>query len=190
MIDRFPHRWDTSPYQEGIVRIAGYIRETPGRAQPDTAFAQSERIRRWATDSGNDLIAVCQDHHHAAASADRSGYRALTEIVRSGTVDAVVVASLQALSADKMMQEIMISDIRLGGATVISTDEQDLEILRNGADDHARMVVRDVVHKLSEYREAFGLSGETGGSEVPDLLDRVDDGDYTDVVVELIAPTG
>jgi len=172
------------------VRIAGYVRETRGRAQPDTAFAQSERIRRWASDSGNDLIAVCQDHHHAAASADRPGYRALTEIVRSGTVDAVVVGTLLALSADKMMQEIMISDLRLGGATVISTDVDDLAVLRDGADDHARMVVRDIVHKLTEYREAFGLSGESDGSVAPDPEGEIDDRDYTDVVVELIAPTG
>jgi Resolvase, N terminal domain len=176
--------------QEGIVRIAGYVREAPGRAQPDTAFAQGERIRRWALDTGNDLIAVCQDHHHAVAPADRPGYRALIEIVRSGGVDAVVLATLGALSPDKVMQEVMITDLRLGGATVISTDEPDLDVLRDGAEDHTRLVVRDVVHKVAEYREAFGLSGDpwdpTGSADVGED----DEGDYTDVVVELIAPAG
>ena len=43
------------------MRIAGYVREIPGHEQADTAFAQSERIRRWVRDTGNDLIAMCQD---------------------------------------------------------------------------------------------------------------------------------
>jgi len=195
VIDRPPHRWDTPIDREGFVRIAGYVRETPGRTQADTAFAQSERIRRWATDSGNDLVAVCQDHHHASSPSDRPGYRALVEIARSGGVDAVVLATLNALSPDKMMQEIMIADLRGSGATVISTDDIDLSILRDGGEDHARVIVRDVVHKVAEYREAFGLSGDSGGSVTPSIpitpdSESFDDGDYTDVVVELIAPTG
>lgn len=177
------------------MRIAGYVRETPGRTQADTAFAQSERIRRWATDSGNDLIAICQDHHHASSPSDRAGYRALVEIARSGGVDAVVLATLEALSPDKMMQEIMITDLRISGTTVISTGEDDLAILRDGGEDHARVIVRDVVHKLAEYREAFGLSGGSNPSVTPSIAtapgsESFDDGDYTDVVVELIAPTG
>lgn len=189
VIDRSVDRWDTPSNQEGIVRIAGYVRETPGRAQGDTAFAQSERIRRWTLDTGNDLIAMCQDHHGSASAHDRPGYRALVEIVRGGGADAVVLATLDALSLDKMAQEIMITDIRMGGATVISTDPDDLEVLRDGAEDHARLVVRDVVHRLAEYREAFGLSGDDTGTvrPAPDVLEEPD---YTDVVVELIAPTG
>ena len=175
------------------MKIAGYVREARGRAQPDTAFAQSERIRRWALDTGNDIIAICQDHHDASSPSDRPGYRALVEVVRSGIADAVVIATLHALSSDKILQEVMIEDLRIGGATVISTDPDDVETLRTGADDHARMVVRDVVHRVSEYRTAFGLSGETQGSvtasPLPPGLDDGDDGDYTDVVVELIAPT-
>ena len=195
VIDRSASRWDTSVDQEGTVRIAGYVRETPGRTQADTAFAQSERIRRWATDSGNDLIAICQDHHHASSPFDRPGYRALVEIARSGGVDAVVLATLAALSPDKMMQEIMITDLRRSGATVIATGEDDLAILRDGGEDHARVIVRDVVHKVAEYREAFGLSGESNPAVTPSIAaapgsESFDDGDYTDVVVELIAPTG
>ncbi len=175
------------------MKIAGYVRESRGRVQPDTAFAQSERIRRWALDTGNDVIAICQDHHGANSPSDRPGYRALVEIVRSGAADAVVLATLDALSSDKVLQEIMLEDLRIGGATVVATDPDDVETLRTGVEDHARMIVRDIVHRVAEYREAFGLSGEGTGSVDPSLpepgLDDGDDGDYTDVVVELIAPT-
>ncbi len=174
------------------MRIAGYVRETPGPGGPDTAFAQSERIRRWAKDTGNELVTMCQDRRTAASPTDRPGFKALLDVVRNGNADSVVVASLDSLSPDKVMQEIMITDIRVAGVTLISTSEEDLEILRDGTEDHARMVVRDIVVRLSEYREAYGLSG----SQKPTV--EGDDGSQTtevglsttDVVVKLIAPTG
>lgn len=172
------------------MRIVGYVRQAPGRGQSDTAFAQSERIRRWALDTGHDIIAVCQDHHASVAPEARPGYRALLEIVRSGGADAVVVDSLAALSPDKVLQEIMIVDIREGGATVIATDAGDLAVLRDADTDHTRLVVRDVVAKVAEYRSAFGLSGGTEGTVVPEFDVRLEDDDVRDVVVELIAPTG
>jgi DNA invertase Pin-like site-specific DNA recombinase len=167
------------------MRIAGYVRETPGPSGPDTAFAQSERVRRWAKDTGNELVAMCQDHHGATSPSDRPGFMALLDVVRNGNADSIVVASLDALSPDKVMQEIMITDIRVAGVTVIATDPSDLEILRDGGDDHARMVIRDIVARISEYREAFGLSG----SGMPSV-DADDGSGTTDVVVKLIAPTG
>ena len=173
------------------MRIAGYVREPMGRQPGPNTFAQGERIRRWAIDSGNDLIAVCQDHSGTSSPADRPGYRALVEIVRSGKADAVVVATLDALSPDKVMQEIMLVDIRAGGATVISTDEDDLEVLASAQDDHARLVVRDVVAKVDDYRRAFGLTGEADGTVAPAYPSEEPSADDThNVVVEFIAPTG
>lgn len=177
------------------MRVAGYVRQTPGRSDPDTAFAQSERIRRWARDTGNELIAVCQDHHAASAPTDRPGFKALVDIVRSGAADAVVVGNLESFSPDKVMQEIMVADIRAAGATLVATEEADLEALRDGAQDHTRIVVRDIVARVGEYNEAFGLSG-TGeptveaAAVVPGGLDDSGPSLTHDVVVELIAPTG
>lgn len=172
------------------MRIAGYVRETPGPDGLDTAFAQSERVRRWVKDTGNELVTVCQDHHLAASPIDRPGFKALLDVVRNGNADAVVVANLESLSSDKMTQEIMISDIRRAGVTLIATDAADLEMLRDGGDDHARMVVRDIVARLSEYRDAFGLSGsDTPSVDGGDSVSTADV-ETTDVVVKLIAPTG
>ena len=172
------------------MRIAGYVRETPGPSGLDTAFAQSERVRRWVKDTGNELVTMCQDHHLAASPSDRPGFKALLDVVRNGNADSVVVANLEALSPDKVMQEIMITDIREAGVTLIATDAEDLEMLRDGGDDHARMVVRDIVARLSEYREAFGLSGSDTPSVDGDDGSRTTEVETTDVVVKLIAPTG
>ena len=173
------------------MRIAGYVREVPGPSGSDTAFAQSERIRRWTKDTGNELVTMCQDHRLAASPADRPGFKALLDVVRNGNADSVVVASLESFSSDKMMQEIMITDIRNADVTVIATDSDDLEALQDGGDDHARIVVRDIVARVNEYREAFGLSGSETPSIAGDEGTRTtDDGSATtDVVVKLIAPT-
>jgi DNA invertase Pin-like site-specific DNA recombinase len=173
------------------MRIAGYVRQTPGLKDPDTAFAQSERVRRWVRDTGNELIAVCQDHHASVEPSDRPGFKALLDIVRNDDADAVLIASLAALSPDKIQQEIMISDLRSAGATVIATDERDLETLKSAADDHTRIVVRDVVAKLGEYRDAFGLSSECEPTVGPaEATDPQDPRERRAVVVELIVPTG
>jgi DNA invertase Pin-like site-specific DNA recombinase len=172
------------------MKIAGYVRQTPGRTDPDTAFAQGERIRRWVLDTANELIAVCQDHHASSAPMDRPGFKALLDIVRSHATDAVLIANLGALSPDKMTQEIMIQDIRSAGATVIATDTEDVETLRTSEHDHTRMLVRDVLARVEEYREAFGLSREVEPAvEAADLDPELSIArETTDVVVELIVP--
>ena len=173
------------------MRIAGYVRQTPGRTDPDSAFAQSERIRRWVLDAGHELIAVCQDHHASTSPTDRPGFRALLDIVRNEGANAVVIASLDALSPDMMMQEIMLVDIRAAGCSVIATDDADIEVLTNASDDHARMVVRDTVAKLHDYSDAYGLSGINEPTVHPASIDHtaLEPVDTTDVVIELIAPS-
>lgn len=172
------------------MKIAGYVRQTPGRTDPDTAFAQGERIRRWVLDTANELIAVCQDHHTSSAPDDRPGFKALLDIARSNGADAVVVANLGALSPDKMTQEVMIQDIRFAGATVIATEIEDIAALQSSEHDHTRMLVRDVLARIDEYRDAFGLSKEIEPTVEAGVIDpglsvaR----ETTDVVVELIAP--
>jgi len=172
------------------MRIAGYVRQTPGLKDSDSAFAQSERVRRWVRDTGNELVSVCQDHHASVAPSERPGFKALLDVVRNGHADAVVIASLDALSPDKIQQEIMIADIRATGVTVIATDEEDLEILRTAQGDHTRLVVRDVVAKVGEYQAAFGLSSSSEPSVTASPTGVDAPQERRDVVVELIVPTG
>lgn len=174
----------------GSMRVVAYVRELPGNQQPDTAFAQSERIRRWVRDSGNELVATCEDLA-ASSPSDRPGFQALVDIVRSGTVDAVVLADITALASDKVYQEIILSDLRSAGVTIISTSTDDHSLLHTSSDDHIRIVVRDVIAKVTEYRDAYGLSSDGSPRlEAVVPLPPARDGDPTDVVVELIAPAG
>lgn len=173
------------------MNIVGYVRQTPGRTDPDSAFAQSERIRRWAQDAGHDIIAICQDHDSSVSPSDRAGFRALLEIVRNNGADAVVVGNLDALSPDIIMQEIMLVDLRAAGCNIIATESADLDVLMNTEDDHARMVVRDTMAKVHEYADAYGLTGVYEPSvAIPDGsagdTGQSSSTDGTDVVIELI----
>ena len=174
----------------GSMRVVAYVRELPGNQQPDTAFAQSERIRRWVRDTGTELVATCEDRS-ASSPSDRPGFKALVDIVRSGGVDAVVVAALDSLASDKVIQELILSDLRSAGVTVISTSVDDHELLNEHSEDHIRIVVRDVIAKVTEYRDAYGLASDAISElEAVIPLSQTPDGDPADVVVELIAPAG
>ncbi len=133
------------------MRIVGYVRETPGPQEGETAYAQSEKIRRWVVETGHQLVAVCQDTRQAGHALGREGYQALLGIIGSGQVDAVLVSSVATFSLDKIVQEIMIWDLRGRGVAILSTEGDDLEDLKDPPEDLARLLVRDVLARVGEH---------------------------------------
>ena len=137
------------------VRVIGYVRDAPGPDSGNTVFFQSERIRRWVAHNRCQLVAVCQDTLGGDAADDRDGYRSLLGIISAGHVDTVLIPNLAVLSADIMVQEIMLHDLRLRGVSVISTDDADLLALSDPATDPGRLLIRDVLTKQQNYRGRF-----------------------------------
>ena len=137
------------------MRVVGYTREAPSLEEGETAFAQGERIRRWSSDAGHHLIATCQDGRDPTQPLGRDGYRALLDIARSGSADALVVSDLEVLSPDKISQEIMLDHLRGLGLTIVSTNEADHNELLDVPDDHTRLVVRDVIAKVGSFQRDF-----------------------------------
>jgi DNA invertase Pin-like site-specific DNA recombinase len=164
------------------VRVVGYVREAPDPREGEPAFAQSERIRRWATDAGHLLVAICQDLRLADGTSRRQGLRAVMGIISGGVAQAVVVPELSVLSPDKVVQEIMIRDLRDRGATVVSISEDDHADLDESTPDRLRMIVRDVLARIDEHQERFFSEPieETADDEPDDQRDNV--------IVELISP--
>lgn len=165
------------------MRVVGYVREGPGTADSETAYAQTERIRRWVADSGHALIAVCRDTRSSVEPLGRSGYRAMLGIVRNGDAEAVVVADLGALSADKVVQEIMLQDITSYDVTVVPVDEEDQLALQRSAEDHTRLITRDVLAKAEDYQREFGAR-DPEDDAAANLADSPQPG--RDVIIELI----
>ena len=142
------------------MRVIGYVRDAPGPDSGDTVFVQSERIRRWVAHNRCQLVAVCQDTLSGNAADDRDGYRALLGIISAGHVDTVLIPDLAVLSADLMVQEIMLHDLRIRGVNVISADENDLPALADPATDPGRLLIRDVLTKQQAYRNRFSDAAE------------------------------
>ncbi len=159
------------------MRVVGYVREATSLTEGETAFAQSERVRRWTADSGHHLVATCQDGRDPTQPLGRDGFRAVLDIARSGNADALVVSDLSVLSSDKVVQEIMLDYLRNLGLTIVSTNEPDHNELLEVPDDHTRLVVRDVIAKVDEFRREFPES-------VAEPLDPTD----ADVIVQLMSP--
>jgi len=158
------------------MRVIGYVRDAPGPDSGDTVFVQSEHIRRWVAHNRCQLVAVCQDTLGANATGDRDGYRALLGVISAGHVDTVLIANLTVLSADIMVQEIMLQDLRVRGVSVISTDETDLPALTDPATDPGRLLIRDVLTKQQTYHARFSDVAEEIVEPAPDQ----------DVLIELI----
>ncbi|MDH3259733.1 MAG: recombinase family protein [Acidimicrobiia bacterium] len=158
------------------MRVIGYVRDAPGPDSGDSVFVQSEQIRRWVAHNRCQLLAVCQDTIGAGAADDRDGYRALLGIISAGHVDTVLIANLSVLSADIMVQEIMLQDLRVRKVSVISTDEMDLPALADPATDPGRLLIRDVLTKQQTYRGRFSDVAEEIVEADPDR----------DVLIELI----
>lgn len=163
------------------MRVVGYVREAHGPQEGTTAYGQSESIRRWVTETGHQLVAVCQDARHAGHALGREGYRALLGIIGAGQVDAVIVASLDALAVDKIVQEVMLWDIRSRSVTLLSADPAELADLKDPPDDPSRLLIRDVLARVGDYQE-------TALVERPPMI--VVEDVPADVVVELLPPDG
>ncbi|NND04342.1 MAG: recombinase family protein [Acidimicrobiia bacterium] len=176
------------------MRVVGYVRDSPDPSEAEPAFAQQERVRRWINDSGHQLVAICQDVRTPGRPLGRDGYRAMIGIIGTGEAQAVLVPFLEALSPDKVSQEIMLWDLRSRGIAVLSASEEDLPQLEDPPQDSARILVRDVLAKVGTHIEMVGTAALpiTAPAARPELptIERIepDYDDDEDVVVELIAP--
>jgi DNA invertase Pin-like site-specific DNA recombinase len=132
------------------VRTAAYVRERPPVDDAEPAFAQGERIRRWVTDHGHLLVAVCHDQPDLGAAAGTDpgpGFDALLAIVDAGLAEAVVVASLAAIGDDVTGQEIRVWELQRRGIAVrCVTPADDREVA--APEDEERRSVRALLSRL------------------------------------------
>lgn len=131
------------------MRVAAYVRELPS----SSAFAQSEQVRRWATNEGHHLLATFQDVRGPGGESTHGGLRALIGLTETGGVDAVVVATLDALSLDIIIQEVIMEDLRRRDMQVVSVAEQDVRALAHPPTDAARLFIRDVLARRQAYED-------------------------------------
>lgn len=158
------------------MRVVGYVREMPGPETGDTAFMQSERIRRWVARNGYQLVSICQDAR--SSESDRDGFGALLGILAAGQADIVLVPTLEAFSADKVAQEVVLFELRARSVAVASTEEEDLDALAQPTVDPARLFIRDTLAKSFDFTQAYQRT-LSAPAEVAE----------PDVIIEFVEPT-
>jgi len=147
------------------MRVVAYVRESADPAEDRPAFAQQEEIRRYATAHGLDVVAVCQDVPRPGLPAGREGYRSLLDILAAGHAEAVLLPGLLTLSADLVVQEIMLWDLRARTTRLLSTDPGDLDVLGPLPTDATRRFVRDVLARVAEHRSVLARAASPPGEE-------------------------
>ena len=139
------------------MRVVGYVRESADPSAGKSAFEQQEAIRRHAAEQGLALVATCQDARSPGEALGRDGYLGLLGVIASGAVDAVLLPGIAVLSADQIVQEIMIWDLRSRGVRVMSTDASDLALLDAQEEPGpSRMLIRDVLQRVGEHARSLG----------------------------------
>ncbi len=166
------------------MRVVGYVRESTGMETGQPAFAQSEKIRRWAANTGHQLVAICQDVRTPGRALGREGFRAMVGIVAAGQADGVIVPDLSALSADKITQEVIIWDLRRRDVAVLSADDDESEQLADPPRDQLRLIVRDVLAKATRHEENLASLRIELPRAQPEPVITLEDS--SDVIVELI----
>jgi len=165
------------------MRVVAYVREAADPAGDRPAFAQQEEIRRYAAAHGLQVVALCQDVRSPGRALGREGYLSLLGVLASGNAEAVLLPSVDILSSDLVVQEIMLWDLRSRRARVLSADPADTEILAAAPPDPNRQFVRHVLARVAEHG-ALAASPPPVRPAVTSPGGDHDDG----VVVSLLAP--
>lgn len=135
------------------VRVVGYVRTSTARQQeafgPDV---QRDAIRQWARANGHRVVAWETDTISGTSElASRCGWRTAATAVKSGKADGIVVARIDRLARDVMVQELLLRNLTEFGGVVLSTRANENEMLAGESKDPSRKLVRTILGAISEY---------------------------------------
>jgi hypothetical protein len=130
----------------------GYVRVS--LADPDGgAAAQRTAIERWARGADVGIVAVLIDDAIVAGEAlsSRLALGDALELVHEDKASGIVVARLERVSSDMLMQELIRADLVALGAMLRSADgDEDAELTGEPTGERAR--IRDILERLPAYR--------------------------------------
>ncbi len=135
------------------MKLVAYIRVSTASQQeaygPDI---QRKAIADWAKSAGHKIAAWQTDVISGASELrDRAGWREAAALVKAGQADGIVVARLDRLARDVMVQELLLRKLSELGGTVLSTRESENEMLNGESKDPSRKLVRVIMGAISEY---------------------------------------
>lgn len=163
----------TAPSAAGYVRVSTNTQVENGQG----LSIQREAIEQYCATAGLALLGLFEDAGVSGANdiGQREGWLQLIEGLREGEFSVVVIARLDRLARDLVLQETMLADVRRLGGELVSIDEPDL-----CSKDPSRVLFRHMKGAISQYEKAMivarlqagrlakrRLGGYIGGSVIP-----------------------
>lgn len=135
------------------MKVVAYVRVSSARQReaygPDVQRAD---IKRWAKENGHRIVAWHEDAVSGATELDdREGWMTAASIIKSGKADGIVVARLDRLARDVIVQEMLLRNMSRLGGVVLSTRDSENEMIGGDASDPSRELVRTILGAISEY---------------------------------------
>lgn len=135
------------------MKLAAYVRvSTASQREAFGPAIQRAAIQRWAKAGGHKVVSWQADVISGASELrDRAGWRAAADLVKTGKASGIVVARLDRLARDVMVQELLLRKLSNLGGIVLSTRENENEMLNGESNDPSRKLVRVIMGGISEY---------------------------------------
>jgi len=141
------------------VRVVGYVRvSTDKQAEQGLGLEVQERaIRGWAKSNKHQVIRIYRDEGASGANGlDRRVELAdALEAMGRGEADGLVVARLDRLARDLVLQEQLLAEIRRLGGEPFSTDGGEQGYLKDDPNEPSRKLIRQVLGAVAEYERAM-----------------------------------
>ena len=149
------------------MKVVGYLRvSTAGQADEGYGLdVQRQAVREWAKASRHRLVSILADEGVSGAKEldDRPALADALAMVRSGQADAIVVARLDRLARDLVVQETVLAETRRYGGRVFSSVPAESEYLTDDPGDPSRKLIRQVLGAVAEYeRQLIVMRLRTG----------------------------
>jgi DNA invertase Pin-like site-specific DNA recombinase len=141
------------------VKIVGYVRvSTATQAEDGLGLdLQKAALRAWCKAKGHRLISILSDEGISGAKEleDRPGLADALDMIRRGKAQGIVVARLDRLARDLIVQETILAEVRRIGGEVFSTSPAEASYLTDDPDDPSRKLIRQVLGAVSEYERSM-----------------------------------
>lgn len=146
------------------MRVVGYVRvSTDKQAEEGLGLEVQERaVRAWARAHGHRLVALVRDEglSGSAGVVDRPGLAEAIGMLRarggSGRrAEGLVVARLDRLARDLVLQEQLLAEVWRMGGQVFSTIGGEAAYLQNDPSDPSRALIRHVLGAVAQYERSI-----------------------------------
>lgn len=135
------------------MKVVAYLRcSTARQTEAYGCDVQRTDIRKWARDNGHRVVSWQTDTISGTSELqDRAGWREAAALVKAGKAEGIVVARLDRLARDLMVQEYLLRNLSHLGGVVLSTRANENEMLTGTSKDPSRKLVRTILAAISEY---------------------------------------